>query len=192
MRKCACSLLALLFACSQGIALDRQSNSDYHARREALAKKAAGAVILFAPLAPTDSEYTFRQDDNFYYLSGVTEPGVALLITPAVEAKGDSPPRPYTDILFLPPHNLRMETFTGPKLGAENPEAPKITGFDRVEDMERLPDEASKVLTGVRPMLYTDVASQGETSTSAETLTFSQAHQCVRVLSGRKAHALVA
>src|SRR5258708_17189259 len=172
MRKCACSLLALLFACSQGIALDRQSNSDYHARREALAKKAAGAVILFAPLAPTDSEYTFRQDDNFYYLSGVTEPGGALLIAPAIEANGDFPAHPYTEILFLPPHNLRMEKFIGPKLGAENPDAPKITGFDRVEDMEKLPDEASKVLFGGRPVLYTDVASQGETSASAEPLMF--------------------
>ena len=172
MRKCVFSLLVLLFVCAQGIALDRQPNSDYHARREALAKKAAGAVVLFAPLAPTDSEYTFRQNDNFYYLSGVTEPGVALLIAPAVEAKGDSPARPYTEILFLPPHNLRMEKFTGPKLGAENPDAAKITGFDRVEDMEKLPNEVSKVLVGGRPVLYTDVASQGETSASAEPLTF--------------------
>src|SRR5450755_2199532 len=172
MRKCAFSLLVLLLVCAQGIALDRQPNSDYHARREALAKKAAAAVILFAPLAPTDSEYTFRQDDNFYYLSGVPEPGVALLIAPAVEAKGDSPARPYTEILFLPPHNLRMEKFTGPKLGAENPDAPKITGFDRVEDMEKLPDEVSKVIGGARPVIYTDVASQGETSASAEPLTF--------------------
>jgi Xaa-Pro aminopeptidase len=172
MRKCVFSLLALLFACAQGIALDRQPNGDYHARREALAKKASGAVVLFAPLEPGDSEYTFRQNDNFYYLSGVTEPGVALLIAPAVEAKGDSPARPYTEILFLPPHNLRMEKFTGPKLGAENPDASKITGFDRVEDMEKLPGEVSKVLAGGRPVLYTDVASQGETSASAEPLAF--------------------
>src|SRR5258708_2945620 len=172
MRKCVCSLLALLLACSQGIARDGQSNSDYHARREALAKKAAGAVILFAPLAPTDSEYTFRQDDNFYYLSGVTEPGGALLIAPAIEAKGDSPAHPYTEILFLPPHNLRMEKFTGPKLGAENPEASKITGFDHVEVMEKLPEEVSKVVVGVRPVVYTDVASEGEISASAAPITF--------------------
>lgn len=135
-------------------------------------KKAGGVVVLFAPLEARDAVYSFRQDDNFYYLSGIAEPGVALLIAPAVEAKDNVAARPYTEILFLPPHNLRLEKFTGPKLGAENPDASKITGFDRVEDMAKLPDEVSKVLAGARPVLYTDVASQGETSASAEPLTF--------------------
>lgn len=140
--------------------------------------------MLFAPLEPADAVYEFRQNDNFYYLSGVTEPGVALLIAPAVDAvagtavggpiggKNDSSARPYTEILFLPPHNLRLEKYTGPKLGADNPDAPKITGFDRVEDMSKLPDEVSKVIAGGRPVIYTDVAAQGETSASAEPLTF--------------------
>jgi Xaa-Pro aminopeptidase len=172
MRKLVLFLSVLVLASSLGKAVDRQPNADYHARREVLAKKAAGVVVLFAPLEPPDAEYGFRQDDNFYYLSGVTEPGVALLIAPAVEAKDETPARPYTEVLFLPPHNLRLEKFTGPKLGAENPDASKITGFDRVEDMAKLPEEVSKVLVGGRPVLYTDVASQGETSASAEPLTF--------------------
>jgi Xaa-Pro aminopeptidase len=184
MRKLVLCFLALIFACSfacsKGNALERQPNADYRARREALAKKAGGVVVLFAPLEPAGAVYAFRQDDNFYYLSGVTEPGVALLIAPAVDAvvgtaggaKTDSPARPYTEILFLPPHNQRLEKFTGPKLGAENPDAPKITGFDRVEDMEKLPDEVSKVIAGGRPVIYTDIASQGEISASAEPLTF--------------------
>jgi Xaa-Pro aminopeptidase len=172
MRKLVLSFAVLVLTCSVGNALDRQPNADYHARREALAKKAAAVVVLFAPLEAGDAVYGFRQDDNFYYLSGVTEPGVALLIAPAAEAKDDNPARPYTEILFLPPHNLRLEKFTGPKLGAENPEASKITGFDRVEDMAKLPEDVSKVLAGGRPVIYTDVASQGETSASAEPLTF--------------------
>ncbi len=172
MRHLVRSLVVFVFACALANALDRQPNADYHARREALAKKAGGVVVLFAPLEARDAVYSFRQDDNFYYLSGIAEPGVALLIAPAVEAKDNVAARPYTEILFLPPHNLRLEKFTGPKLGAENPDASKITGFDRVEDMAKLPDEVSKVLAGARPVLYTDVASQGETSASAEPLTF--------------------
>ncbi len=172
MRKLVLSLFAVVLTSSSGYALDRQPNADYHARREAVAKKAGGVVVLFAPFEANDAEYGFRQDDNFYYLSGITEPGVALLIAPAVEAKDETPARPYTEILFLPPHNLRMEKFTGPKLGADNLDAPKITGFDRVEDMAKLPEEVSKVLAGGRPVIYTDVASQGETSASAEPLTF--------------------
>jgi Xaa-Pro aminopeptidase len=174
MRKLALSTFILIFACSRGDALDRQPNADYHARREALAKKAGGVVVLFAPLEGREAVYSFRQDDNFYYLSGMTEPGMALLIAPAVEAKPDSPARAYTETLFLPPHNLRLEKFTGPKLGAENPEASKITGFDHVDEMGKLPDEVSKVLAvGGRPVIYTDVASPGEeTSASTEPLTF--------------------
>ncbi len=152
--------------------MERQPGADYHARREALAKKAGGIVLLFAPLEAGDAVYGFRQEDNFYYLSGLTEPGVALLIAPAVEAKADSPATPYTEFLFLPPHNLRAEKFTGPKLGAENPDASKITGFDHVEEMGKLPDEVARVIGGGRPVIYTDIASQGEPTPTAEPLAF--------------------
>ena len=182
MRKLVRSLVVLVFACSLVRALDRQPNADYHARREALAKKAGGVVVLFAPLEAGDAVYGFRQDDNFYYLSGIAEPGGALLIAPSVEAKDNIPARPYTEILFLRPHNLRLEKYTGPKLGAENPDAPKITGFDRVEDMAKLPDEASKVLAGVRPVIFTDLPSPGEVSADAEPLTFLKRTNAVLTL----------
>ena len=152
-------------------AIERQANSDYHARREALAKKAVGVVVLFAGVEQPADVYGFRQDDNFYYLSGLTEPGSALLIASAAEAKGDTPARAYTEILFLPPRNSMQEKFTGAKLGAENPEAPKITGFDRVESMGQLPDEIKKYV-GARPVVYTNVANQFASSTSAEPLQF--------------------
>lgn len=172
MRKSLPCFLALLIACWYANALDRQPNGDYHARREALAKKVPSVVVLFAPLEANDAEYGFRQEDNFYYLSGVTVPGAALLVAPAVATEKDSPPREYTEILFLPPRSPRMEKFSGPKLGAEDPEAPKITGFDHVEEMAKLPDEVTKAIGGRRPVLYTDVASDGEASASTEPLRF--------------------
>jgi Xaa-Pro aminopeptidase len=157
-----------------GFAFDRQPNADYHARREALARKVGGVVVLFSATendGPNDL-YGFRQDDNFYYLSGSREPGGALLIASAADAKGDIPARPYTEILFLPPRNLTQEKWTGPKLGAENPEAPRITGFDHVEDMGQLPDDVARYVTGAHPVLYTDVASDDETSPSIKPLAF--------------------
>src|SRR6266849_4880492 len=145
----ASSLASLfLLAATLSFAIDRQANSDYHARREALAKKTAGVVVLFAATeneGPNDL-YGFRQDDNFYYLSGMSEPGSALLIAPAAEATGDAPARAYIEILFLPPRNLTQEKWTGPKLGADNPEATKITGFDRVEQISKLPDEVTRFI----------------------------------------------
>ena len=175
MRKLLLSLcfISLWLACVvSGQALDRQSGADYHARREALAKKAGGVVALLAPLEPLDAVYEFRQEDNFYYLSGITVPGAALLVAPAADAQGDTPARPYTEILFLPPHNVRLEKFTGPQLGADNPEAMKITGFDHVEEMSQLPAEVAKVLTGGRPVIYTDISTQGEPTVSSQGLDF--------------------
>jgi Xaa-Pro aminopeptidase len=171
---CIVASFFLLTSSSTGFALERQPNSDYHARREALAKKAGGVIVLFAATENDGPNqiYGFRQDDNFFYLSGIGEPGSALLIAPAAEAKADVPARPYTEILFLPPRNSTQEKWTGPKLGPENPEAPKITGFDRVEDMGQLPSEVARFLSGGRPSIYTDVPQSGEASPSSQPLAF--------------------
>ncbi len=127
------SILAGIFLLTvdPSVALDRQPNGDYHARREALARKVGGMVVLFAPMeseGPNDL-YGFRQEDNFYYLSGLGEPGVALLIAPAVEGTSDKPAQPYTEILFLPPRaQSDAGRRTGPKLlHPENPEASKLS-----------------------------------------------------------------
>ena len=178
MRKAAPLLFFSLFVtlmipvlAAPGPALDRQPSADYHARREALAKK-TGVVVLFAPIEGPDEVYEFRQQNNFYYLSGQTEPGTALLIAAAADARGDSPARAYTEIFFLPPHNVRREKYTGPKLGAENPDAPKITGFDRVEEMSKLPEEVENAMAGARPVVYGDVSSDGEPSANGAPLTY--------------------
>ena len=156
----------LIVAVPLTAALDRQPGADYHARREALAKKASGVVLLFAPLEAADEVYGFRQEENFFYLSGVTEPGAALLIVSSAEAKADSPARPYTEVLFLPPRNLTQEKWLGPKLGPENPDAQKITGFDRVEEIGKLPDDLAPLISGAFPAIYTDVPSQGESAST--------------------------
>src|ERR1700756_2554891 len=106
--KKAITLCFLLCAISLSWSLERQPNADYRARREALAKKTSGAAVLL--FAPTKAEgpnavYGFRQEENFFYLSGWVEPGAALLIVPAAEASGNTPARPYTEILFLAPNN---------------------------------------------------------------------------------------
>jgi Xaa-Pro aminopeptidase len=98
-------------------ALDRQPGSDYRARREKLAAKLDGGVALV--FAPPEAEgpnalYGYRPDDNFYYLTGWAEPGAALLVVSSREAKGDSPARSYSEILFLPNRNSSEERWTGP------------------------------------------------------------------------------
>lgn len=172
MLKLMFSIFWLTSLCAIGFALDRQPGADYHARREALANKAGAMVLLLAPLEGSDAVYQFRQEDNFYYLSGVTVPGAGLLVAPAVQAQGDTPGRPYTEILFLPPHNRRLERFTGPQMGADSPEAPKVTGFDRVEELAEMPAEVAKLLANQRPVVYTEMASQGGNPASEDMLGF--------------------
>lgn len=155
-----------------GWALDRQPNADYRARRTALATKTnGGAVLLFAPNeeeGPNDF-YGYRPHNNFFYLTGWTEPGAALLIVSAAEARDNTPARPYSEILFLPAHNSSQEKWTGPKLGAESPDAARVTGFDRVEVLDDLRNELARLLP-TRSTVYTDVPASGETSNSATAL----------------------
>jgi Xaa-Pro aminopeptidase len=174
MRKLFLSSLIIVLCCAAGNALERQANSDYHARREALAKKADGIVVLFAGVESEgpNAIYGFRQDDNYYYLSGMSEPGSALLLAPAVEGKANTASRPYTEILFLPARNLTQEKWTGPKLGPDDPDAPRITGFDRVEEMGKLPDEVNRLAGGNRTPIFTEVGSESEPSANSAPLTF--------------------
>jgi Xaa-Pro aminopeptidase len=168
------SLIAVCILLVQVVfALDRQPNADYHARRQALAAKTNGAaVLLFASPegeGPNDV-YGYRADNNFFYLTGWGEPGGALLVVPAAEAKGDSPSHPYTEIFFLPNHNYAQEKWTGPKLGPENPDALKITGFDHVEALDNLRTELVRLLPSPRATLYTDVPGPGQESISSTSI----------------------
>lgn len=142
-------------------AAERQPNGDYRARRVALAKAMSadnGTLVLFAPmeLAGQNNLYGFRQEDNFYYLTGWKEAGAAIVIRS----------NPYEEILFLPQHNATQEKWTGPKLGPESPEAPKETGFDRVASMDTVRDELVKLLPQNRAVIYSDLGSEGQTAAS--------------------------
>src|SRR5882672_7739597 len=146
-------------------AAERQPNADYRARRVALAKAMSadsGTLVLFAPMEQPGQNnlYGFRQEDNFYYLTGWTEPGAAILINS----------NPYQEILFLPEHNATQEKWTGPKLGPESPDAPKVTGFDKV---------ASRLATLSNPVTF---GASGLSGPSFGPVHFS----CVALCSGRK------
>jgi len=152
--------LVLLAAALPAIALDRQPNADYHARRAALAQKLNGGVaVIFAATEADGPNATtgFRQDNNFYYLSGSVEPGAALVVASAFSG---SPQQP-TEILFLPARNLKQERWTGPKLGPDDPQAPTITGFDRVASLDTLSAEVAKLLASGRPAIYLDMPESG-------------------------------
>lgn len=128
-------------------------SADFRTRRERLAGKLEDRVLLL--FASTEEEGqnamgVFRQNNDFYYLTGWNEPGAALLLA---AAKDD---RPYTEILFLPGRNVTQERWTGPKLAATDAGAAKITGFDRVEPLDRLRDELVSIVPSPRGTVLTD------------------------------------
>jgi len=164
--------VTIILACLPALGRERQPNSDYHARREKLAAKLDGGVaLLFAPpeLAGPNNVYGYFPDSNFYYLTGWSEPGAAVLVAPAAEAKNDNPPHPYTEILFLPQRNFSQEHWTGPKLGPDSPNAAQVTGFDRVEPLDNMRAEFVKLFPG-GAKIYTDIPAGDETSNSAQPL----------------------
>ena len=156
------ALLFTLLACLAlfalpSSALEKQSASAYHARRVALAQKLeGGAAILFAGEEPLLDFMPYRQDEDFYYLTGWNEPGAALLIL--ADSKDATPNaaqrRKYREVLFLPTRNLRLEKYTGIKLDAATPGAPKTAGVDEVLPMTELPALMNKLIAADRRLGY--------------------------------------
>jgi Xaa-Pro aminopeptidase len=139
--------LVIFAATPSLLALERQPAAVYHARRVALsAKLNGGAAVLFAATEPVLDFDPFRQDPDFYYLTGWNEPGAALLIV-SESAQGPSP-RAYSEILFLPTRNLRTEKYTGAKLDAASPGVIQATGVDAAQPMTDLPAALNKLIAG--------------------------------------------
>jgi Xaa-Pro aminopeptidase len=136
----------LMLAAPVAQSLDKQPASVYRARRAALAAKLHGGVaVLFAAQEPVLDFMPYRQDEDFYYLTGWTEPGAALLI--ASEDAQAATPRTYSEILFLPTRNLRLEKYTGIKLDADTPGAAQTAGVDAVQPMTELPAVLNRLIT---------------------------------------------
>jgi Xaa-Pro aminopeptidase len=160
--------LALLLALVSQIssALESVPKSIYKQRRLALSEMLHRRYALLFAESEGDYHSTFRQDNNFYYLTGWTQPGAALLI---VASRPDDPKdphykRPYTEILFLPEKSSELNS--GPMLSAHSPGIAEIAGVGRVDSIVNL---ASQLLaSGVRNSwdLYTDHASTSSNATT--------------------------
>ena len=88
-------------------------SSLYAQRRARLAAQLGAGGIAIVPTAPLqqrnrDSEFLYRHDSYFYYLTGFAEPGAWLVLT----AEGHS-------TLFCQPKDLEREIWDGYRLGPE-------------------------------------------------------------------------
>ena len=109
---------------------------EFRARRAALRGELDGGVLLLKGRAEAyDPVFRFQQDPNFYYLTGWSEPGAVLLLTPSDE------------ILFLPHHDERVERYSGKRTSAEDADARTVTGFEKVLPIEKLESELDLALS---------------------------------------------
>jgi Xaa-Pro aminopeptidase len=131
-------VLALSAACLTAAGI---SPKEYQERRAELRKSLDGVMVLFGAEEPDDLHTSFFQESNFLYLSGWREPGAVMILTP------------QTEILFLPARDLRMEMYTGRKLGPEDSDAPKQSGFERVMPKSALQSAFLKMLD-TAPRVY--------------------------------------
>lgn len=91
-----------------------------------------------------DTEYKFRQDNDFLYLTGFPEPDAVAVIAPGNKKN------PYT--LFVRPRDPEMETWFGRREGVEG--AKKNYGADKTVSIEKFAKEFGKLLDGHDKLYY--------------------------------------
>ncbi len=120
-----------------------------HRRRGLMERMAAGAVALI-PAANTrtrtrDIDYVFRQDSDFWYLTGFSEPGALLVLVPG-RGEGEV-------ILFCEERDERYELYNGERLGPER--APDVLAVDEAFPLSELASIVPGLLEGAGKVYVT-------------------------------------
>jgi Xaa-Pro aminopeptidase len=129
--------------------------TNHAARRARLAAQMLPGAVAVLPTAPEvtrngDSDYPYRHDSYFYYLTGFTEAESVLVL---VAAAGD---RPARSILFCREKNIEREIWDGYRYG---PEAARTAfGMDEAWPIGELDTRLPDILANA-PALYYATAS---------------------------------
>ncbi len=104
------------------------------------------AIIASAPerTRSNDTDYRYRQDSDFHYLTGFGEPEAIAVIAPA------HPEHKYT--LFVRPRDPERETWDGRRAGVEG--AVTEFGADKAFPIAEFATQARDLLNGARNLYY--------------------------------------
>ncbi|MFT2794139.1 Xaa-Pro aminopeptidase [Serratia sp. N21D137] len=121
------------------------TQQEFHKRRQALLAQmapASAAVIFAAPEATrsADSEYPYRQNSDFWYLTGFNEPEAVLILVKSDETHNHS-------VLFNRVRDLTAEIWFGRRLGQDA--APAKLGVDRALAFDEINDQLHLLLNGL-------------------------------------------
>ncbi|CAM3548951.1 Xaa-Pro aminopeptidase [Halomonas casei] len=143
--------------------------AEYRRRRDALMAQLPNnvAVILAGAGLMTrsrDSEFAFRQNSDFYYLTGIREPDALLLLLPG---KADN-----ESVVFCQDRDPALEAWTGRRLGAAGviSEHGIDQAFENADRDERLPE-----LLAERELLYLPLDSAEAVAIAEDALMSAQA-----------------
>lgn len=125
----------------------------YTQRRAALARQIGPQGIAIIPTAPEqqrnrDSDFLFRHDSYFYYLSGFTEPRAWLVIA----GNGHT-------TLFCQPKDVEREIWDGVRLGPQA--APQVLGLDEAFSTAELDAKLLALLDGCQSVWYPFATHKG-------------------------------
>ena len=141
-------------------------------KRKAFMKKIAGGVAIFPSAPPAmrthSTEYRYRQDANFYYLTGFEEPESVCVIAP------DHPEHQY--ILFVRPRAPEQEIWTGKRASIEG--AKEHFGADEAYPIEEFDEKISEYIGKAEHLYYAFGADE----------TFNQ--KIIELLKGHRRHRL--
>ena len=113
--------------------IDRDRVADLTARRKAVAEQIGEKGILILHAAEPrnyagDVDWPYRQENDFFYLTEIPQPGSTLVIIPGAEK--------VREILFMPPSDPAQENWTGHILTPA--EGRQISGIQDVWDARQL------------------------------------------------------
>lgn len=135
---------ALFAASSEPESKIREKAEEISARRQkALELMGSGMMILFSnepKYFSNDVFYPFRQENNLYYLTGINQAGITLVLLPENYDQ--------REILFLPRRDPSREIWTGHMLSPE--EASRISNISHVWDADEFEPFIEAVLHGNR------------------------------------------
>ncbi|MEG4166494.1 MULTISPECIES: aminopeptidase P N-terminal domain-containing protein [unclassified Microcoleus] len=122
--------------------------SEYRQRREQLMAKIGSGTAIFrsAPAAVmhNDVEYAYRQDSDFFYLTGFNEAAAVAVLAPHHEE--------HKFVLFVQPKDLEKETWHGYRAGVEG--AKELYGADEAFPINELAEKLPKYLEKADRIYY--------------------------------------
>nr|MDJ0556711.1 Xaa-Pro aminopeptidase [Microcoleaceae cyanobacterium MO_207.B10] len=125
-----------------------KTQTEYQKRRENLMAKIGNgtAILRSAPMAVmhNDVEYAYRQDSDFFYLTGFNEPDAVAVIAPHQEK--------HKFVLFLRPKDPEKETWSGYRAGVET--AKELYGADQAFPINKLNEKLPEYLKNADKIYY--------------------------------------